>query len=313
MISKKNALVAAKIETTYGTAATLVAENAMFVSDFTHNMIEGNVVERNNITGRHGGQGSIRVEQYATLDASCELAGSGTAGTAPRWADLMKACGMAEVVTAGTSVAYSPISSGFQSATLGAYYKDNAGSVQRALITGARGAFTMDLSAGAIPKIDFKFQGLFNDLASTTALSGDFSGIPLPRGVNDAYTPVCTLLGESIEADKVSMDAGINIKYSNLINKESVDYIGRMGKLSFSFRVDTVAQVQAWVQRAKDNSQGAFTITHGTTAGNIVTLSVPNVQIKTVGNSFNDDQLFLSVEADIVPLTDNGDFTITLS
>ncbi len=109
------------------------------------------------------------------------------------------------------------------------------------------------------------------------------------------------------------MDAGINIKYSNLINKESVDYIGRMGKLSFSFRVDTVAQVQAWVQRAKDNSQGAFTITHGTTAGNIVTLSVPNVQIKTVGNSFNDDQLFLSVEADIVPLTDNGDFTITLS
>lgn len=313
MISKNNALVAAKVETTYGTAATLAAANAMFVSDFTHNMLDGNVVERNNITGRLGGQGSIRVEQYATLDASCELAGSGTAGTAPRWADLIKACGMAEVVTAGTSVAYSPISAGFQSATLGAYYKDISGGVQRALITGARGAFTMDLSSGAIPKVDFKFQGLFNDLATATALTGDFSSIPLPRGVNKAYTPTCTLLGEAIEADKVIFDSGINIKYSNLINKESVDYIGRMGKLSFSFRASSVSQVQAWIGRSKNNSQGAFNITHGTTAGNIVTLSVPNVQIKTVTNAFNDDQLFLSVEADIVPLTDNGDFTITLS
>jgi len=313
MISKSNALLAAKVETTYGTAATLAAANAMFVSDFTHNMIEGNVVERNNITGRLGGQGSIRVEQYATLDASCELAGSGTAGTAPRWADLMKSCGMAEVVTAGVSVAYSAVSTGFQSATLGAYYKDITGAVQRALITGARGAFSMDLSAGSVPKIDFKFQGLFNDLATTTALSGDFSTIPLPRGVNKAYTPTCTLFGEAIEADKVAMDSGIKIKYSNLINKESVDYIGRMGKLSFSFRAASLAQVNTWIGRAKNNSQGAFTTTHGTTAGNIVTLNVPNLQIKTVSNTFKDDQLFLSVEADIVPLTDNGDFTITLS
>jgi hypothetical protein len=313
MISKQTALVAAKTETTYGIAATLAAGDAMFISDFTHNMLEGNVVDRNNITGRMGAQGSIRVEQYSSMDLSAELAGSGTAGTAPRYAPLLKASGMMETITAGTSVAYSPISSGFQSVTLGAYYKDASGAVKRALLTGSRASFAIDLSTGTVPKIDFKFQGLFNNPETATTLSGDFSGIPLPKGANKANTVSASLFGEQVQAEKVSLDAGINIKYSNLMNYEGVDCIGRSGKLTVSFRVPTVDAMATWVSRGKDNEQGAFSVTHGTTAGNIVSLSVPNAQIKTVTPSFQDDRMFISVDMDIVPLTDNGDFTITLS
>jgi hypothetical protein len=276
-------------------------------------MLEGNVVERNNITGRMGAQGSIRVEQYSSMDLSAELVGSGTAGAASHLSPLFKAGGMMETLTVGTNAVYSPVSSGFQSVTLAAYYKDDSGAVKRALLTGSRASFAIDLSAGTAPKIDFKFQGLFNNPETATALSGDFSGIPLPKGANKANTVSASLFGEQVQAEKINLDAGINIKYSNLINYEGVDYIGRSGKLTVSFLVPTVDAMATWVSRGKDNAQGAFSVTHGTTAGNIVSLSVPNAQIKTVTPSFQDDRMFISVDMDIVPLTDNGDFTITLS
>lgn len=313
MISKKNALVAAKIETTYGTAATLAAADAMFVSDFTHSMIEGDVAERNNIKGVLGAQGSVRTSQYDKIEFSVELAGSGSAGVAPRWSPLLKACGFSEVIVATTSVTYAPVSTGFQSLTIGVIYKDDAGGVMRQLLTGSRGSVTLEMSAGGIPMLKFSFTGLYNDPASATALTGDFSTIPVPKGVNKANTPTATFFGDTLPTGTITINPGVDVQYRNLINKESVEILDRKGSLSVELEMDTTANATNWVTRGKNNALGAFSVTHGTAAGNIVAVSVPNVQLKTVSPSYDGVIMKMSCEADIVPLTPNSDLTITLT
>ena len=62
-----------------------------------------------------------------------ELAGSGTAGTAPRYGALLQACGLSETIVASTSVTYAPVSSAFSSATI---YFNNDGI--RHILTGCR-------------------------------------------------------------------------------------------------------------------------------------------------------------------------------
>lgn len=313
MISKKNALVAAKIETTYGTAATLTATDAMFVNDFTHKMIDGDVVERNNIVGGLGAQGSVRVSQYDMIEFSVELAGSGSAGVAPRYAPLLKACGFMETITATTSVAYSPVSSGFNSLTLGVFYKDDAGNVMRQLITGARGTVTLDMSSGSLPTLKFSFTGLYNDPTSATSLSGDFSSIPVPKGVNNANTPSVSFFGTELPTGAITINPGIEVKYRNLINLESVDILDRKGSVSLELDMPTTTDATAWVQRGKNNATGALSVTHGTSAGNIISVAVPNVQLRTVSPSYDGVIMRMSCEADIVPLTPNSDLTITLT
>lgn len=313
MISKKNALVAAKIETSYGVAQTLAAVDAMFVGDFTHKMIEGDVTERNNITGALGAQGSVRVSQYDMIEFSVELAGSGSAGVSPRYAPLLKACGFSEVVTATTSVVYAPVSAGFNSLTMGVFYKDDAGNVMRQLITGARGTVTLEMSSGSLPMLKFSFTGLYNDPASATALTGDFSTIPAPKGVNKANTPSVSFYGQTLPTGNITINPGIEVKYRNLINLESVDILDRKGSVSVELDMPTTTDATAWVLRGKDNALGALSVTHGTAAGNIVAVSVPNVQLKTVSPSYDGVIMRMSCEGDIVPLTPNSDLTITLS
>lgn len=313
MINRNNALVAAKIETTYGVAQTLSAADAMFVTDFTHKMIEGDVTERNNITGAMGAQGAIRVSQYDMIEFSVELVGSGSAGVAPRYSPLLKACGFSEVITATTSVVYAPVSSGFNSLTMGVFYKDDAGNTMRQLITGARGKVTLDMGAGNIPMLKFSFTGLYNDQASATALTGSFAGIPIPKGVNKANTPTASIFGETLPVGNVSIDPGIEVKYRNMINLESVDILDRKGSLSVDISAETTTVATNWVTRGKNNATGAFSITHGNVAGNIVAVSVPNVQLKTVSPSWDGNLLKLGIDAMIVPTAPNNDLTITLT
>lgn len=313
MISKNNALVAAKIETAYGTAVTLAASDAMFVSDFTHKMIDGDVADRNNITGMLGAQGAIRTSQHDSIEFSVELAGSGSVGVAPRFGTLLQACGFAEIITAATNVIYAPISAGFKSLTMAVFYQDDAGGTARQLITGTRGTVSLDLSAGGIPMLKFSMTGLYNDPSAGVMLAGDFSGIPIPRGVNNYYTPSVSILGTSLPTSKITIDIGNEVKYRNLINLESVDILNRKGKVSVEVDMPTTADATAWVTHGKNNDQGAFSIIHGLTAGNIVTINVPNMQLRTVSPTWDGAVMKMAVDADVVPTAPNTDMTITFT
>ena len=101
-----------KAETTYGTDSTPTGTaNAILVRNLEITPIQADAVERELIRGYMGNFEVLLANQRVEVTFDVEMAASGTAGTAPKWGPIMKACGNSETVVANTRVTYAPISS----------------------------------------------------------------------------------------------------------------------------------------------------------------------------------------------------------
>ena len=112
-LAYKSRVIFAKTETTPGIYSAPAASDAVLCANLEVSPLEGSAVDRNVIRPYFGSFGSFRAESYVTLDFETELAGSGAAGTAPQWDNLMRACMCSSTVfaspTASTTVGGSTI------------------------------------------------------------------------------------------------------------------------------------------------------------------------------------------------------------
>lgn len=99
-LSQRKRLILVALESVYGTPATPVAGDAVLCTGLDITPMEGSSVDRDFVRPYFGSSGSIRVENYASVSFETEIAGSGTAGTAPQWAALLKASNFTETLTA---------------------------------------------------------------------------------------------------------------------------------------------------------------------------------------------------------------------
>lgn len=91
----------AGIESSYGSAATLTgAANALLVQNAQLTPMVQDKSARSGLRAFLGSLGQIVVGQHVGLNYDCEIAGSGSAGSAPAWGPLLRACGMAETINA---------------------------------------------------------------------------------------------------------------------------------------------------------------------------------------------------------------------
>lgn len=100
MQSLQKQIIYFKLESAYGVDSTPVATDAVLCGSINISPLEGATVERNIMMPYFGNLGSIRTENYVKISFEVELAGSGTAGTAPKLAPLLKACNFSETLTA---------------------------------------------------------------------------------------------------------------------------------------------------------------------------------------------------------------------
>lgn len=97
---RKKAILA-KIESAYGQDPTPTgAANAILMRDVTFNPLEAEYVDRDVVREYLGHQEQIVATSQAKLSYAVEMAGSGTAGVAPAWGPLLRACGMGEYILA---------------------------------------------------------------------------------------------------------------------------------------------------------------------------------------------------------------------
>lgn len=91
----RKAVLTAKIESTYGTDAAPAGADAVLVRNLSVNPMNANLVGRDVVRPYYGNFEQIPVN--ASVECSCEieLAGSGSAGTAPKWSTLLRACAFA--------------------------------------------------------------------------------------------------------------------------------------------------------------------------------------------------------------------------
>ena len=99
LLSRKR-LILCKSESSYGVDITPAGTDALLVRSLDVTPIEADVVSRDLIRNYLGNSDQLLAQTRVSISFQVEMAGSGTAATAPRFGSLLKACGMAETITA---------------------------------------------------------------------------------------------------------------------------------------------------------------------------------------------------------------------
>jgi len=270
----KKQAIAIKIESVYGTdAVPTKAANAMMVEEIRITPMKLVSKERGIVMPFFGNQGKLVAGQYMMLEADIAMTGSGTAGTAPGYGVCFKACGMSETIVAVTSVAYTPIDVAEQSVDV---YWWMGGVLHK--MTGVKGDVSWKMPKDEKPVWTFSFIGLYNAPADV-ALPTDptLTAFKKPIMVNNANT-VASLHSYAGVFHNISGKLGNAIAYRNAPGIEEIVYTDRQGSAQFELDAVLVA-TKDWFTIAKGETLGAFTVTHGITAGYKVKIDHANVQI----------------------------------
>lgn len=270
---ERNIALLAKTEVTYGTdAAPTGAANAILAVNPKIEPFVGEDVSRELTRPFMGNQGVLLVANHVRMTFEVEIAGSGTAGTPPKVGPILRACAMAEVITAATEVKYNPISKLQESASL-YFFLDG---VKHALI-GSRGTWTLAKQPSTIPRFVFTMTGLLGPIADAAMPVADTAGFIDPLPVNAANTTIA-LHGYTGPCEGLTLDIGNQIEPRMLINSESIQHVDRNVTGNIVLEAPALA-TKNWFAIAQAHTKGTLLATHGLTAGNIFTVGGPAIQI----------------------------------
>lgn len=262
-----------KIEATYGTDATPAAADALIGSNVSFTPMEGEEVNRDLVMPYLGNQGVILAGLYGRLEFDIEIAGAGAAGDVPAYGSLLRVCGLAETVTAETSVEYSIIEDAQESGTL--YFISEK--VQHVLL-GGRATVTFTCTPKGIPKFRFTYQGLLGTITDIGAMPAiDQSAWIKPLVVSKANTTM-SLHGWAAVAESLTVDLGNTLTPRFLIGDELIAITDRQSSGTAVVEAKSLATIN-WFDIAQSRARDALSLVHGTAAGNTVELAAPKVEI----------------------------------
>jgi hypothetical protein len=304
---KRTVLV--KAESTYGTDSTPAGSDAVQVRNLEITPVESEVLSRDLVRTYLGNSPQLIANTRVLVTFEVEYSGSGTAGTAPRYGALLKACGFSETVVASTSVTYAPVSASFDSVTI--YYSTDG---VRHKVTGARGTFSLNLNANQIPVINFTMTGQYNAPTDTADPTTTFTNQAAPQIFNDTNTTAFSLFSVStLPLQSCTLDVGNEVVYRELVNSDKeVSIVNRAGNGSLVIEMPTLATHDFFAD-AVAGTTGAMSITHGTSAGNIITLASAAGGISLGNPSYSEDQgvVMLNLPYTLVPSSaGNDEFTL---
>lgn len=306
LLTNKRSILA-KIEATYNTDPTPTgAANAILCSNMNFVPQETNLVQRSMVRPYLSNDGQVIEGAHCTIDFDVELAGSGAAGTAPGYGCLLRACGFSETINVGTSVIYAPISSAFESATI---YANIDGVLHK--ISGIRGTVAFDMNAKQIPVMKFKLTGLYTTPTDAAAPVATYTTFQKPLIINNTNSSGFSLHGYSGVLGSLSIDMANTVTYRSLVGLEDVRITDRKPAGSIAIEAVNIAS-KDFFTIAKAGTTGALALQHGTTAGNIISISAPAVQLTKPTYQDSDNVQMLQMSMDLQPSSGNDEFTLTV-
>lgn len=265
-----------KIETAYGVdPVPTAAANAILATNVKFQPMEGTDVSRNLELPYLGAQGTIPNELHAKISFDVELAPSGTAGTAPAWAPLLRACGVAQVVNAGVSCVYNPISTNHESGTMYLWIDST-----RYVARGMRGTAKMLVNAQGIAYLQFEFTGLFVAPAETARPSPvTLSAFQKPQVATTANTPTFTIGGVAFVMRSFELDLKNQVEPRFLIGAEAILITQREDMIKCVVEAQPLTAYNPFT-KAQNQTADVISLIHGTGAGRVSTLAVPAAQVQ---------------------------------
>ena len=211
------------------------------------------------------------------LSFTCEVKGSGAAGTAPEIGVLLRACGFDETIVASTSVTYAPVSTGHESITI-YYYQDGLLHV----LTGCRGNVSFEVEAGGICKANFTFTGHSDTPTDVSLVTPSYDSIVPAPYVNasfsiDSYAAaIAKLTFDMSNTIAMPPDASGSQGYGE------IQITGRDVNGSFDPEYTLVA-TEDWEGNFRSGASMALASgAIGATAGNIINITMPAVSYRNI-------------------------------
>jgi len=296
-------LILLESEGTYGTDPTPTGADAVLVRDLNIVPLQSDVVSRDLVRPYLGASEQLLANTRVECTFSVELAGSGTAGTAPRYGKALLASGMSETIVAATSVTYAPVSASFGSCTI--YYNID-GVLHK--VTGARGTFSINGAVGEIPTIDFTFTGIYNTPTDTALPAVTYGDQATPVVFKAGNTTGFELLSYAGCLQSVSFDVGNSLVYRELVGcTKEVLLTDRASTGSVVMEAVTMATKNYFTAALADGSLGNLLFQHGQTAGNIIDFASTRVDIGDVSYSDQDGIHMLNIPYTCIPSTAGND------
>lgn len=311
-IKWKSKIVLVKAETpTYGVDSTPTgAANAVLLTDVELQPMEGEDVSRNLELPYLGSQEEIPTALRSTLTGSFELVGSGTAGTAPIWSPLIRAMGVAEVLTANTKVEYSPVSDGHESFTIYFWIGPT-----RHVFVGSRGTGTMTMTAQGIPVIRGTWTGLFSVPADTARPGAvDLSAAQAPQVASMANTPVFTIGAQPFVLRSFEFNLGNDVQPRLLVGAERIVIVDKAETMTATVEALPLATYNPF-SVSTTATRKAIVLQHGTVAGGRVRIEAGQAQQKRL-TGYSNAQNVLEWPLGFTPLptsAGNDQWKITLT
>jgi hypothetical protein len=302
LLSRKR-LILAKSEATYGTDPTPTgAANAILVRNLEITPLQAETVSRDLIRPYLGVSDQLLAQTRVEVTFEVELAGSGTAGTAPAYGPVLKACGLSETVVATTSVTYAPVSASFSSCTI---YFHNDGI--RHKVTGCRGTWSVSAEVGAIPFITFTMTGIYNAPTDEALPSPTYANQAAPLIFKNGNTSNFSIFSYSGCLQSLNLDLANEIVYRELVGcTKEVIITNRAPSGTVVIEAPSIA-TKDFFAIANGSSTGSISFQHGSTAGNIVTFTTAQSDIGSPTYSDQDGIQMLNLPYLAIPTSAGND------
>lgn len=309
MLTRKS-VVLAKPETNYGVdSIPTVAANAIFVSDLNIKPT-GETLQRNYMQSSLSQLQFDRGSKTVDVTFKTEFKGTGTRGALPAWGwegVLLRACGLSESITAGTSIVYAPVSDSFESCTLYGY---RHGIFHK--ITGCRGSVQIVFEVGKHPYLQFTFKGLYVAPADSTPGAQTFSSVSPAKVVNTGFT----IGGYAGIINKLEIDLGNTLAVRKSMNAADgvlgIEITGRAPKGSIDPEAVVEATFPFW-NKWETAAALALAISIGSTAGNTIAIAAPKVQFGDIGYADRDGQLCYQIPLQFAMNAGDDELSISIT
>jgi hypothetical protein len=281
----RNCVILAKRETTPGVdAAPSGAANAILIAEMSIDPLVADNIERKNIRGSFGASAELVGTANVKVSITVELAGSGSAATAPQWGQLLLGCAMAEgLLTTPDRVEYTPVSLGLQTLTI--YYYDD-GVLHKLL--GAQGDCTLMAKVGEIPKLQFDITGVDGTATATPNVTADYTAWKPPVAMTKAnvvdiafgatYAAGAFAGGVSYPSNGLEIKFGNEVNFNANLTNESIDVTDRSMSGSVELQLDAAQEV-AMLNKVKINELQSLAFQIGLASGKRILIHAPSVQL----------------------------------
>jgi hypothetical protein len=272
----------------------------------TFTPLEADEVTRDLMLPYLGSQGVILAGIYARLEFDIEIAGSGTAGTAPAYGSILRAAGLAETVEEDVSVEYSIVETAVESGSI--YFVSDK--VQHVML-GCQANVSLTFTPKGIPRFRFTVLGLLGTITDIVAMPAvSMVGWETPLTVSKANTTM-SLHGWASVAESLTVDLGNTLTPRFLIGEEEILISNRQSTGTAVVVAGSLATVN-WFDRAIERTRGGLALTHGTQAGNIVEIAAPAVEVGRPTQGQTDGVSNYTLPLMLCPVTGLDELVITV-